>query len=182
MESQSKVARASNGWREWSPNCPRNQGEIPWRASDGSDGYPSQAPLDLEQRFAKMEAVIQRHEEEIQRLKQQRSPVVSLPHMPIIFDSVLPAKHGMAGNQVEPLHGKIWIQEPSDFQGGSNMKNASWAESPEEIIMRPHEIMVEGQNITCLNPDYGESGRSSMIEQKRKPTSSVVGLRQNKRF
>ncbi|KAM6582205.1 hypothetical protein CsatB_009207 [Cannabis sativa] len=72
MESQSKVAKASNGWREWSPSCPRNQGESPWRASDGSDGYPSQAPLDLEQRFAKMEVVIQRHEEEIQRLKQQR--------------------------------------------------------------------------------------------------------------
>ena len=58
MESQSKVARAGNGWREWSPNCPRNQGEIPWRASDGSDGYPSQAPLDLEQRFAKMENTV----------------------------------------------------------------------------------------------------------------------------
>uniref|UniRef100_A0A803PRR1 Uncharacterized protein n=1 Tax=Cannabis sativa TaxID=3483 RepID=A0A803PRR1_CANSA len=129
-----------------------------------------------------MEAMIQQHDEEIQRLKQQRSPVVPLPHMPLILDSVLLAEHGMAGNQVETLHERIWMHEHTVLQGDSNMKNALCTGSLKEFILKPQEVMIGGQDTTCHISIYGGGGRGFVVEKKRKPTSTVVGFKQNKQL
>ena len=88
----------------------------------------------------------------------------------------------MADNQVGSLHEKIWINEPIVLQGDSDMKNALWTGSPKECILGPQEVMPRNRDTACHISSYGRSGRGSMVGQKSKPTSSMVGLKQNKWF
>uniref|UniRef100_A0A803QDU0 Uncharacterized protein n=1 Tax=Cannabis sativa TaxID=3483 RepID=A0A803QDU0_CANSA len=129
-----------------------------------------------------MEAIIQRHNEEIQMLKQQRSPVVPLPHMPIVSVRELPAERSMASDQVEPLYRGNWIQESPIFQGNSDVMSAFQTRDPKEFTLKPQEIMMEGRVTTPLIFNYGGGGSGSLVGQKKEHTLTLVGSRRNKRL